>query len=80
MPFTTKVDGNKLRRIREAKGLTLTQLADAAGIDKRLRSKIELDDQDGSPLTRLKIARALNLQTTDFTFEAELKRREKQAA
>ncbi len=81
MPFTTKVDGNKLRRLREARGLTLTQLAEAAGIQKKFLSKIECSaDRNGSPLTRLKIAQALGVQTTDFTYEHQRVSRAKQAA
>jgi transcriptional regulator with XRE-family HTH domain len=80
MPMTTKADGDAIRRLREARGLGCTHLADAAGIDKRLLSKIELGHLDGSPLTRLKIAKALGVEPTDFTYEVPSKRAAKQAA
>jgi transcriptional regulator with XRE-family HTH domain len=78
--MTTKADGAMIRRLREAQGIGCTQLAEAAGIDMRLLSKIETGRLDGSPKTRLKIARALGVDLSQITYEVPSKRVSNQAA
>lgn len=64
----TKANGAIIRRLREAKGLNCTQLAQAAGLDRILVWKVENGRLDGSPETRLKIAAALNASVEDITY------------
>jgi transcriptional regulator with XRE-family HTH domain len=51
----------RIREIRKAKGLTIAQLADAAGISSALVSQVERDLADPSLETIRKIARALDV-------------------
>ena len=82
MPLTTKADGAVIRRLRERMGLNCTQFAEAAGIKAQLLSKIECGALDGSPETRLKIARALGVDLSEFTYQipSQPRRRAKQVA
>ena len=66
--MTTKSDGATIRRLREARGLTGVQLAQLAGIDKRVLSKIEREKRTGLPGTRLKIANALGVHLSAITY------------
>lgn len=77
---TTKANGAAIRRLREERGLHGYQLAAAAGIDKRLLSKIELERLNGSVPTRFKIAKALGVELSEITYTVESQPRSRSAA
>lgn len=78
--MTTKVDGAALRRLREERGIGATQLANQAGIDRKLLNKLEVGRLAGSPMTRYKVAQALGVDLGAFTYQVPSQRVAKQAA
>ncbi|WP_045740927.1 helix-turn-helix domain-containing protein [Actinoplanes rectilineatus] len=63
----TKSNGPAIRRLREREGLTLTQLAQRAGIHLSVMSRIESGEKSGSPRTRLSLAHALGVELDVIT-------------
>lgn len=61
--------GDRIRRLRADRGMTLTALARAAGIAPSSLSKMEAGRMVPSILTMVKLARALGLRVSDFTGE-----------
>lgn len=55
--------GGRVRGLRQAQGLTVAQLADRAGLSRRMLTQIELGQANPSLVTVDKVARALD---TDF--------------
>ncbi len=55
--------GGRVRALRQAQGLTVAQLADRAGLSRRMLTSIELGQANPSLVTVDKVARALD---TDF--------------
>ncbi|BAL87376.1 putative DNA-binding protein [Actinoplanes missouriensis 431] len=66
----TYSDGDTIRRLREEQGLNLTQFAERVGKDRGYVSRIENGLANGSPATRLAMARVLNVPLTRITFQA----------
>lgn len=54
--------GKYLRRLREQKGLTREQVAEAVGIDYTFIGQIERNQKVGSVHTLIKIAKTLNIE------------------
>jgi transcriptional regulator with XRE-family HTH domain len=65
MPLST--DGGKLRDLREAKALSLTEFAKEAGYSTNWVSQIELGKSHGGPRFLRTAARILNCQIGDIT-------------
>jgi transcriptional regulator with XRE-family HTH domain len=63
--------GDRVRRYREDKGLTLTQLADLAGVSKGYLSSLENDPDDKRPSaqTLYALANALGVAMSDLLGE-----------
>lgn len=78
--FTTKTDGAIVRRLRLELGLEGPELAARVGISNQFLNKIENGLQDGSPKTRLALARELGHPLTDITYEIPTRQRRAQAA
>lgn len=76
----TKSRGAEIRRLREEKGLSCSQLADALGLDRAFIWKIENGLLDGAAGTRLKIAQFFGVPLTDITYFEARHPRSKQAA
>jgi len=71
-PLITPLNmGPAIRRIREAKGRTLQEVADAIGLHKATLSKIENNKQGFSGETITKLAAALGVREVDFFKEAD---------
>lgn len=65
--------GSRLRAIRKAKGLTLNQLSRLADVDQSHLSKIERGVLGTSDDTRLRIAKALDVDPNDlWAYPAEV--------
>lgn len=61
--------GAKIRRLRMERGLTLTELADKAGIAKSYLSNIERDLQNNPTFEYInKVAKALNIEQEKLLF------------
>ncbi len=58
--------GKRLRKIREAKGLTQIEVAGKIGMDQSQYSRLEKNTTDPSMSTLLRIASALNIKLTDL--------------
>jgi transcriptional regulator with XRE-family HTH domain len=58
--------GQKLRKFREAKNLSMQQLADLADIEKSQIARIEIGKSDPRISTMLNIAKALEINPKDF--------------
>lgn len=76
----TKPLGAVIRRLREEKGLTSTQLAHAAGLDPAHAWKIEHETIAGSPASRKRIADVLGVPVADICTYVPPKSVAKQAA
>jgi transcriptional regulator with XRE-family HTH domain len=68
-PFLRKL-GNRIRRLRERKGLSQEAFADLARLDRSYMSGIERGVRNFSVLNLAKIAKALGVPIT-LLFEAE---------
>ena len=55
--------GERLRRFRQAKGLTQTQLGEAAGISKRMVAYYEIQGGTPAPDLLVRLAEALEVST-----------------
>jgi len=64
--------GDRIRQIREAKGMTQDQLADAGGISKGFLSDVENNNKNISSQSLLKIANALGA-SVDYLLRGEVK-------
>jgi len=61
---------NKLREIRESKGMNITDLANASGITRQTIYRLENEDSDNINTKTLKaLATALDAKVTDFFME-----------
>ena len=58
--------GERIRTVREARGLSQVSLADAAGISQGYLSQLEQDEREPSLSIAARIARALNLSLDDI--------------
>ncbi|MEW6273688.1 MAG: helix-turn-helix domain-containing protein [Bacillota bacterium] len=58
--------GKKLRELRQVRGLTITDLAEAVNISKSLISQVERGEVVPSLTTLRKIAKGLNVSITEF--------------
>jgi DNA-binding XRE family transcriptional regulator len=66
--FVTKVDGRKLRRLRERAGLLQPELAAAAGVHPRAVTNLENGWKDGvRPPVAARLAAALGCEVAAFT-------------
>ncbi len=59
-----KANGQAIQAIRERSGLTKTQLADAAGIDRTHLHRIETGERNGTPAQITAVAGALKVPLT----------------
>ncbi|MED2940696.1 helix-turn-helix transcriptional regulator [Cytobacillus horneckiae] len=59
---------NKLRPIREKRGMSVSELSRRTGISRQSITKIELHDSEPSGLTMLLIADALELDPREIFF------------
>jgi transcriptional regulator with XRE-family HTH domain len=59
-------DGHALRRLRESRGMTQRELADAVGLDPATISRIETADRDPKAVTVARIAQQLELDIGDL--------------
>ena len=58
---------NKLKEIRERKGLSVSELARAANITRQTIHRLESDlDSSANTKTLISIAKALDVKVTDF--------------
>ena len=62
---------NRLRELREAKGLTQAQLADLIGVSRKTVNTVENGVFVPSTVVALKLARALGSSVEDLFFIAE---------
>ena len=61
---------NKLREIRESKGMNITDLANASGITRQTIYRLENEESENINTKTLKaLANALNAKVTDFFVE-----------
>jgi transcriptional regulator with XRE-family HTH domain len=58
--------GNKIKKVREAKGFSQRQIAKELGMDPSQYSKIENGKTDPTTSTLEKIAKALNIEISDL--------------
>lgn len=66
-PFATKIDGRRLRRLRERVGLLQRELAAAAGVHPRAVTNLETRWKDGvRPLVAARLAAALGCGVAAF--------------
>ena len=63
--------GNRLRELREAKGLTQAQLADAIGMSRKTVNTVENGVFIPSTVVALKLAGALGCAVEDLFFLAD---------
>lgn len=56
-----KLNPEALRVIRERTGLTKQELADRAGVDRTLVTRLENGERTGTPSVIVKLARALDV-------------------
>ena len=63
--------GNRLRELREAKGLTQAQLADAIGMSRKTVNTVENGEFVPSTIVALKLAAALQCTVEDLFFLAD---------
>ena len=63
--------GNRLRELREAKGLTQAQLADAIGMSRKTVNTVENGVFIPSTVVALKLAGALGCAVVDLFFLAD---------
>ena len=63
--------GNRLRELREAKGLTQAQLADASGMSRKTVNTVENGVFVPSTIVALKLAAALQCTVEDLFFLAD---------
>ena len=63
---STTTLGERIREVREARGLSQTSLADAAGISQGYLSQLEQDEREPSLSIAARIARALDLSLDDI--------------
>jgi transcriptional regulator with XRE-family HTH domain len=61
------VDGRRLRTLREARGITRQQLADAAGISLRTLAGAELGESQPFPVVVAALAVALEVEVESFS-------------
>lgn len=61
-----KLDGRKVRRLREDQGMTVTELAHAAQLSKAFVSMVERHQRNSSPRTALRLAQALGCAVADL--------------
>jgi transcriptional regulator with XRE-family HTH domain len=73
----TKADGEAIRRLREDKGLTCSQLAKTLGYNDAFIWKIENGVQGGSPDSRRKIADFFGVSVADISRVVDRKPRTK---
>lgn len=76
MEITVKVNykNEKLQKLRQAAGLSQSQLAEVAGINVRMYQKYEQGDRDISKAqlsTLLRICKALSCKLSDIVTDAE---------
>lgn len=67
-----QVLGGAIRRIREATGLTLQDLANRADIDIGYLSRIECGHKQPSPAVTAKLANALSIDVDDISYNVSL--------
>lgn len=61
---------NRLKEIRESKGMNITDLANASGITRQTIYRLENEDSDNINTKTLKaLANALDAKVTDFFME-----------
>ena len=63
-----KTNGPAIRHLREAYGITLTDFATRAGLDKSSLSRIETGDQQPTPATVKRIAGELGVPIGVITY------------
>lgn len=80
MAIKSKCDGDAVRRLREAMGLTAAELAAAIDIHPGTMSKLETGALNGSPKTRLLLAKALGVPLADIIYTVEYQPGSKRAA
>lgn len=61
-----RLDGQKLRRLRENQGLTLVQLAKLAQLSKSQVSFLERNERGATPPTAARLAQALGVAIADL--------------
>lgn len=66
-----EMHGRNLRTIRERSGMTQTDLAEAADVDRSHLSLIESGRRNASPPTAKRLADALGVDITDITVSDE---------
>lgn len=67
MPTELQVEwGQRLREVREERGLTGGELAKAAGVTRQHIQRVEVGITSSSDAVRIKIAAALGVQVTDI--------------
>lgn len=66
MHDTTKKIGNKLRQLRQERGITQSRLAEQAGINANYYAKIERGEVKPAPEAYEKIAKALKVTAADI--------------
>ena len=76
MEITVKVNykNENLQKLRQAAGLSQSQLAEAAGVNVRMYQKYEQGDRDISKAqltTLLRICKALSCKLSDIVTDAE---------
>ena|GEM_PF-4226668 len=64
--------GELIRRTREGRGMTRTQLSRASGVDRGMLSHIEDGDLSGSIETLLRLAKALDMDLNPLKDEDSL--------
>lgn len=58
--------GKQLKKLREAAGLSLYQLAKDSGVTLQAISRIEKDEREPNWITILKLARTLDVSVSEF--------------
>jgi transcriptional regulator with XRE-family HTH domain len=69
-PVTDEASETRFKRWRLANGLSLQDVADLAGIDKSMVSRLDGGSRGLKPLTKVRVARRLGARVADL-FEVE---------
>lgn len=63
--------GGKIRKLREAKGWSMAELAEEVGLTYKYVHKLEVGDRSPSRVTVAKLAVVLGVEPQDLLFDAE---------
>lgn len=63
-----RLNGDALKAIRERTGLSITQLANASGVDRTVVTRLESGERRGTAAQLVALAQALNVPLTAISY------------